>query len=239
MPNIRRLQGLLLASGRVVANEFAAVKPVPRGRIILYHGLNDTASSFRSTPIFNTLITGLQGQGFDVIVPSVTGEGTGTAQTSYLQGQFNADATGANQKAVILADFDTVKAGLPVDSAPLYLAGVSWGGVHVATIAGNRSGIAGFFMHLPALDPTALTEFSSYSLSTLKNWNTSTIAAISNIATRGWVSYSDGDTRVGNTSQPTFITAVGCEAKHYTTQPHETNATNVADIETFTAALPS
>lgn len=210
---------------------------MPRGRFLVYHGLNYTAASFVADSTYLSIVTGLQGQGFEVTVPSVTGEGTGTAQATYLQGRFNADATGANEKATILADYDTLKATIPNDGAPLYLLGISWGGLHVAHIAGNRT-VSGFVMHLPALDPNNLTEFSSYSLSTLETFNTSAIAAIPSIASRGWCSYADDDTRVGHVAQPAFITATGCTAKHYTTLGHTTNATTVTDMLTFTTALP-
>lgn len=221
------------------ALQIRGVPSPPRGRIVLFHGLNQTAGEFQTDPIYGSLVTGLRSQSFEVIVPVIPGDGPGTDQSDHLLERMEPDWTGALVKSDMLTHYDFVRNAIADDGAPLYLGGISWGGLHVAQIAGNRT-VDGFFMHLPALDPGLLTEFSSIpgDMSTLATFDTTAIAAIPSIASRGWCSYADDDNRVGHVAQPAFIAATGCTAKHYVTLGHTTNATTVTDMLTFTAALP-
>ena len=193
-----------------------------RGRVIVYHGLGTTAGAFSTTDPFDDLIAGLQDQewavslfDYDAIVASLTSK-------------FNADATGATYRAEIVDEYDALLPSLPEVGGPLVLLGISWGGLAAMQCAGRGAVTPdGVVVHLPALDPNLLTEFTSYSLSSLESLNTAVLDTIPDV----YASWATDDTRVGYTVAKNLVENIlMCDGHEYTSLGHTTNAAVVSDL---------
>lgn len=201
--------------------------PFLKGYIVLFHGLGYSYNTFRSEPIFNQLELGLASLGYGVRVSDMTGDGPSMA--SYLQTQFGADDTGANVLSAALTHWETQVADIQslYPDVPLLAGGISWGGLYALQVAGRATTKPdGYFVHLPAADPNYLTEFTSYGLSSLSDFDEASMTQ------PGYISYATDDTRVGYTTAETLKAAVGADGTVYTSLGHNTTAaTNQAIFE--------
>lgn len=202
--------------------------PNLNGFIVLFHGLNYSHNSFRSERIFNRLELGLANLGYGVRVSDMTGDGSGMA--SYLQTEFDNDDTGANVLSDVLSYWETEVADIQTSypDIPVLAGGISWGGLYALQVAGRATTKPdGYFVHVPAADPNYLTEFTSYGLSSLSDFDEAAMTQ------PGYISYSTDDTRVGYTAAETLKAAVGADGTVYTSLGHNTTADSNQAIFTW------
>ncbi len=228
----RRLQSngrLAIAGGASRSASFPQARGT-KGRIWVIHGLNDSAVSFASHPIFAYLVNRLGGLGYDVIVPSVTGDGSGQATT--LQAQMTLDTTGAGVRAQWLADWTTWNTGL-APAAKTILVGISWGAPMCVQIA-NANAIDALAVHVPVLPPNNLSEFASFPLATLGAYTVGNLPP----ANRMYVEYATDDARVASAGVAAFVAATGCQNKVYSSLGHSTTNSTVNSLVAWVSALP-
>lgn len=214
-----------------------------KGIVILIHGLNASASSFRAETIFRVLELQLAALGWAVYVPSITGDGS--SQASTLQTSFNSNDSGSVELASVLSQWETwvtsARAAASGTGLPVVAGGISWGGLYAIQIAGRATTLPdGLFVHVPASDPNFLTEFTSYGLSSLgdvRGPGLESSAGVPRVPTL--LSYATDDTRVGYTTTATLATDIGADTQIYSSLGHTTNnavvnaLTGWVDAQTF------
>lgn len=198
--------------------------PSVRGAVMVYHGLWQVASDANYLNPYNFFTQQLRNWGWHV----VSVENAYTGSTSYLTTSFNGDGTGAAYLSSILAEWEDDVAAVQsvVGSLPVVVAGWSWGGLHALHSAASSTTKAdAWAVHLPAADPNYLTEFSSYDLSALSDFNETDLAA-----QQGFCSYATDDTRVGYAAAQQLIIDTGCDSVEYTSLGHSTTFVTIQDM---------
>ena len=225
-----------------------------RGRIWCYHGLNGHPSTFFSSAPFDSLLSGLLADGWQVVIPGEMYSGASQATSS--QSVFTGDGTkGASFRAAVLAlHLQTKKYvdavhGPPPGSLDVLL-GISWGGLMVELLAGSGVPFRALLSHVAASNPSYMTEFSGDDLTSLQP----SPRALPN-RRPVWISYSTSDTRVGYADtaggigtktiadtwaavNPIVTVRGGAGDSYYIGLGHSTDATVVSHLLAWIAALP-
>ncbi len=209
-----------------------------RGRIYLYHGLNSTPSQWAGSP-YSDIVAGLRDDGWECFAVGELYDGAGQATSS--QATFVGDATkGASFRSLVLALHDSTKAWIDYTYGPGperdVLIGISWGGLMVELLVQSAREFRAWMAHLPATNPSVMTEFSGDDLSSLQP--TTVIGP-----EPGWIAFGQLDTRVGYTDTQTLGNALhalnaAVDVIDYPTLDHSTTPAVVTDMLAWVAALP-
>lgn len=201
----------------------------PPGNMVVYHGLGQSAESFAASDPYDDLIAGLRDQGWNVTVAAYSLEGETMAAN--MQAAFDADPTGATLRDTWVAEHDALVETLPPGRTVVL--GISMGGLISSQIAGRAEHRPdALVVHLPALDPNLLTEFTSYPLDGLSALDVDAMAGIP-----AYVSWATDDTRVGWSEARSLALAIGATGYEYTVLGHTTDSAVVADLLAFTATI--
>jgi len=213
------------AIGAVTLTGCLPLTPTPEaarhpGTMVVYHGLGTTAAEFTATEPYASLIDGLEAQGWDVIVPAYPSEAVGDAMAANI---LAADPAALRDAWVNQYDHLALH-------GPVYLLGISWGGLVATNIATHANHTPdGLVLHLPALDPNYLTEFATVDMSALTD-----LAGFHGTA---YVSWATDDTRVGYSTAAAMAGVWGATTREYVTLGHTTNDAVVADLLAYTKGL--
>lgn len=234
-----------VAAGRKAAAP--AVSPVvnlpatARGRCYLFHGLGGDPASFSGAAPYNSLISGLVADDWQVFTVGELYDGA--SQASQSEADFDSDPGHGSRfrERVITLHRDTANwvewnYGLPATGRDL-LIGVSWGGLMVELIAQSGLGLRGFACHLPATNPAVMTEFSGDDLSGLH-------PASPHVANTGpgRISWGTSDTRVGFVDTQNLASALNALNSQIVgvayAVDHTTTTGHVNDLLAWAAAIP-
>jgi dienelactone hydrolase len=212
-----------------------------RGRVYLFHGINDMPANFAVTPPWDSFISGAEADGWQVMVVGELYDGQSfDAQSTGSQTDFTTDPGGGSRyRSETRALYDQTKAWIDYKYGPPVgaevLVGVSWGGLAVELIAQSDRPIRAFVAHEPATKPAHLSYFAGDVLPNLQP--TPKLGG-----EPGWSSYGLLDTSVGHRATQALATTLQgldplVQIVAYD-QTHETLPSNVTDILAFLAAVP-
>lgn len=213
-----------------------------RGRAYLYHSLGSSANAdFNPAidPTLGALTTGLVADGWEVFGVGMVHEGSNQAADSH--NDFDTDATlGLRYRNAVLALHDLTKDWIdytygppPGDAEALF--GESWGGLSVELLIQSGRTFRAWACHLPATNPSVLTEMSGDDVTNLHP-DPPVVGS-----EPGWISYGTSDTRVGYVDTQALAEALqdlnpAIEIVPYA-QGHVVTSGNVNDIVAFFEAI--
>lgn len=204
------------------------------GRVIVLHGLGETATEFVAATGNQPLLQGLTDSGYDVVVPDLPYHSdalTYVQRKNTLKRAILRDGgrgylkTWDKEFAAVTAWADTTHGALP-----LTVAGVSWGGYNALEAACRSNRPFAFIAAMPVVYVPWITEYQGLKLPAM-SLSSSCIKKIE--ARHGLLQYGTQDVRVGAANER--ILAAALQAHGVTVQPFDIGHTTTP--ETFAAMI--
>lgn len=166
-----------------------------RGRVFVFHTLDGYRSQNTGTPPNSTLVAA----GYQVISTDEPYDRASPDQGTALRAALRSDGTAgqtyrdrwARQTRALIEAADRRFGRAP----RLIMAGMSWGGYSALLAACTNPEVDAYAVHIPVVDPSALTELKGIQLRNLQLWTQGCDKHLA--AMPGYISWGITDTRVG------------------------------------------